>query len=133
MKFNKIFRILALAIILSLLMAVIPATPALAFDYDIDIDPEQGKIGDEITITGDDWSPSYEDSEGEFIERRVGIYFGADEADVGDDIDDDVDTYEKMGTKQVSEEDDRTDSGDFLDTLDVPDELTDGDDDERLY
>jgi hypothetical protein len=132
MKRNKIFRILALAVILSLLMAVIPATPALAFDYDIELDKEQGKIGDEITITGDDWSPSYEDSEGEFIERRVGIYFGADEADVSDYIDDEVDTYEKMGTKQVSEEDEPSDSGDFVDTFDVPDKLTDGDDDEDV-
>jgi hypothetical protein len=132
MKHIKLFRILALAVVLSLLMVAVPATPALAFDYDIDLDPEQGKIGDEITVTGDDWSPSYEDDEGEFHERRVGIYFSADEADVNDYIDDEVEDYDKVGTKQVSEEDESSDPGDFERKFDVPDELKDGDRDRTV-
>ena len=49
---NKIFRTLALAIILALLVvAIIPATPALAAPIII-LSPTSGAIGTEVTVTG---------------------------------------------------------------------------------
>ena len=51
MKLAKIIRILGIAIILSLLIAVIPAVPALAVG-DISLYPDEGNIGDKITIIG---------------------------------------------------------------------------------
>ena len=49
---NKIFRTLALAIILALLVvAIIPATPALAAPV-ITLSPTSGAIGTEVTVTG---------------------------------------------------------------------------------
>lgn len=52
MKYNKIFRTLALAIILALLVvAIIPATPALAAPV-ITLSPTSGAIGTEVTVTG---------------------------------------------------------------------------------
>jgi len=121
MRHSKIWRILTVALILSLLMAVIPATPAWAYDYDIDIDPEQGEIGDEIEITGSDFTPSTDEDE-----ELATIYFSEDEADAGDDIDYEVETYEKLKSVIVGEED-ASDEGEFETTFDVPDELNDGD------
>jgi hypothetical protein len=49
-KYNKLFRILALAVILSLLMLAIPATPALA--QTILLSPISGTVGTTVTVTG---------------------------------------------------------------------------------
>ncbi len=124
MKYTKILRILGSALILSLLMVAIPATPALA--YDIEIDPDKGEIGDRIDITGEDFLPSTDDDE-EFAD----IYFALDEADSGDDIDDEVETYKLLRTVRVGYEDE-SDEGEFDTTFTVPDELNDGDDDEDV-
>ncbi len=51
MKFNKILRTLALAIILALLMAAIPATPVLAAPV-ITLSPTSGAIGTRVTVSG---------------------------------------------------------------------------------
>jgi len=123
MKYTKILRILGSALILSLLMVAIPATPALA--YDIEVDPEEGEIGDRIDITGEDFDPSTDEDE-EFVD----IYF-AENADTGDDIGDEVETYELLRTIRVGYEDD-DDEGEIDSTFTVPDELTDGDDDEDV-
>jgi len=123
MRHTKIWRILTVALILSLLMAVIPATPAWAYDYDISIDPETGEIGDEIEITGEDFTPSTDEDE-----ELATIYFSEDEADSGDDIDAEVETYEKLKSVIVGEEG-ASDEGEFDTTFNVPDELTDGEDD----
>ena len=100
MKHSKILGILALAISLALLVAVIPATPALAARV-IELDPEKGKIGDTITITGSGFTASTETTE-----RHVDIYFAKDVADTLDDIDDEVDTYELLKSPQVGYVDD---------------------------
>lgn len=52
MKYNKIFRTLALALILFLLLVAIPATPALAQAGYITLTPTSGTIGTTVTITG---------------------------------------------------------------------------------
>jgi len=126
MKHSKIFRILALAITLSLLVILLPAAPALAaYDYDIELDPDEEEIGEDFYVEGDDWPPS--EDVGEITEdiEEVDIYFSSEEADTGDDIDDEVENYEKLKTGYDVEED-----GDFRVKVTVPDELTDGEDDE---
>ena len=50
MKYNRILPTLALAVILSLLMLAIPATPALA--QTVEVSPAQGPAGTTVTVTG---------------------------------------------------------------------------------
>ncbi len=50
MKHNKIFRTLALIIILCLLLVAVPATPALA--QTITLSPTSGAVGTTVTVTG---------------------------------------------------------------------------------
>ncbi len=126
MKYKAIFRILSLAVILSLLVVAIPATSALAYDKDIELNPERGEIGDEVTITGEDFAPSTEGSE-----RLARIYFAKDEAGYGEDIGDDVETYERVGSEWVGFDGD-SDEGDFETTFTVPTRLGDGSDDEDV-
>ena len=56
MKHSKIFRTLALIIILSLLLLAMPATPALA--QTITLTPNSGTAGTTVTITGYGFTPS---------------------------------------------------------------------------
>jgi len=127
MKISKIFRILSVAFVLALLVMVIPAAPALAYDYDIDLDPDSGEIGDYFYVDGDDWPKSYPDADPPDIEE-VDIYFTSYEADTGDDIDDEVTTFEKLKSGYDIEDD-----GDFDNAkVKVPTRLTDGDDDEDV-
>ena len=55
MKYNKIFRMLALVIILALLMIAIPATPAMAAA--ISISPASGPVGTLVTVVGSGFIP----------------------------------------------------------------------------
>jgi len=123
MKYNKIFRTLALAIILSLLVIAIPATPALAA-REIDLDPDEGKIGKYFYVEGDGFPPSDYDVEPEEI-FYVDIYFSSEEADTGDDIGDEVENYERLVRDEEVDDD-----GEFRVRVKVPDELEDGDEDE---
>ena len=126
MKYAKVFRILTLAVILSLLLVAIPASPALALDYDIDLDPDEGEIADYFYVEGDDWPKSiYEPT---VIIKEVDIYFSSEEADEGDEIDDEVTIYEKLKSGY-----DIDDDGEFRARVKVPAELTDGDEDEDVH
>lgn len=122
MKYNRFFRILTVAIILSLLMIAIPATPALAAS--VTLDPEKGEIGSRISIEGAGFSAGVGHS----------IYFSSQEADTGDEIDDEVTAYEKVKTV-VTYGSQEIGSGTFPPTafFDVPDVLNDGDDDEVVH
>jgi len=51
MRHNKILRMLSLALVLSLLMVAIPATPALAAPI-ITLSPTSGAIGTKVTVSG---------------------------------------------------------------------------------
>ena len=51
MKHIRFFRILALAVILTLLMIAIPVTPALAAES-INVSPSSGTIGDYVEVEG---------------------------------------------------------------------------------
>ena len=54
MRYGKALRILALGSILSLLVTVIPATPALAAPL-ITLSPTSGAIGTKLTVTGNNF------------------------------------------------------------------------------
>jgi len=116
MKFIKIFRILAIALLLILSVAVTPPTPALAAG-DLYIYPSSGEIGDELRLDGAEFAAL----------QDYDIYFSSERASVGEDIDTDVLNYEFMG--EISTDSD----GIFIDEyFDVPEILTDGDDEERV-
>lgn len=117
MKYNKIFRTLALAIILSLLVMAIPPTPALAAET-LRVRPTKGAVGDEIDVSGSGYDPG----------DRVYIYFSSQEADEGDKIDE-LDVWEEVKRTSAGDEGE-TDEGDIDTDFDVPDELTDGPDTE---
>jgi hypothetical protein len=125
-KFTKIFRILTLAVILSLLLVAIPASPALAYDYDIELDPDEGEIDGYFYVEGDDWPKSiYEPT---VIIKEVDIYLSSEDVDTGDEIDDEVTIYEKLKSGY-----DIDDDGEFRARVKVPAELTDGDEDEDVH
>ncbi|MFC1954011.1 IPT/TIG domain-containing protein [Chloroflexota bacterium] len=108
MKYINIFRALAIALILALLAATVPATPVLAAN--IDIYPDEGEIGDNIDIFGLGFA----------ITGSVYVYFSSDDVDVNDQIDDEVTIYERVVTINTD------DAGEFDDYFTVPDILNDG-------
>ena len=123
MKFTKIFRVLTAAGVLALLMIATPASPALAART-IEVDPEEGQIGDDIDFDGAGFPPSVPADQ---IENWVDIYFTSEEADVNDQFDDDISNYELVVTNVSTDSD-----GDFSSDFEVPIELTDGDDNEDV-
>ena len=115
-KASKLLRIVGLITILSLMVVIIPASPVMAADEAIELDPEEGEIGERIDIAGEGFTPSEL--------TAVDIYFSTDEADVGKDIDDEVTIYECVDSSVSIEED-----GSFSTHFEVPAELNDGDED----
>ena len=121
MKCTKILRIFSIVIILSLLLVAMPATPAQA-DRGVTLDPEEGNIGDRITVTGTDFNKSTDE-----YEKYATIYFSSDKAGTLDDIDDEVTHYEIVKSAEYLDE-----QGDFEYTFTVPEVLDDGDDEEDV-
>ena len=107
MKYRKIFPILLLSIILSL-VTMFPATPAYAGE-NVHLSPEEGEIGDKIDVEGYGFD----------ADTTLRIYFSSDEADDGDDIDTEVTAYESTGIKWASAD------GELTTTFTVPGKLTD--------
>jgi len=116
MKYAKILRIFSIAIILSLLVVALPATPAQALGI-LTLSPTEGSIGDTITITGTGFNKSTSTTE-----RYAIIYFSSQEASTIDDIDSDVTIYEVARDGVYLDEED----GAFTTTFTVPDILNDG-------
>jgi hypothetical protein len=110
-KGKRFFGILATAVILAMLVAVIPVAPVMAAS--ISVTPTSGEIDDyvEILCSGFD------------TEEDVYFYFSDEEADVGDEIGNDVDNYERIALEYEPHD------SSFEVDFDVPDELTDGEDD----
>ncbi|MDD5509542.1 MAG: IPT/TIG domain-containing protein [Dehalococcoidales bacterium] len=117
MKITKIFPVLAAAGVLALLIAAVPAGPALAANS-ISLDPEQGQIGDRIDIDSTGWPPSY---------PWVDVYFTSEEASPNDRLDDDIRVYHKVGDSIETDSD-----GSLSSSFEVPARLADGDDDEDV-
>jgi hypothetical protein len=111
MKHNTLFRTLAFALILSLLVAML-ATPALAA-ASVTLSLTKGKIGTTVSVSGSGFPESTE----------VDIYFSKEVASVGGKIDEDVLNYEEKIEVPVDTE------GNFSASFKVPDTLTDGDKD----
>ncbi len=82
-KYKRICRVLAVAIILSLMVVAIPASPVLAAES-IALVPATGEIGDEIRISGDSFSTAG---------TQVYIYLSSQEGTVYNRIDDDIAVY----------------------------------------
>ena len=119
-KYDRIFRTLALVVILSLLVMAIPATPALAASATLS--PTKGEIGDTVSVTGSSYTAAH----------KVYIYFSSQEVDKGDYIDDDLDVWEEVKTTYAQTLTD-PDPGDIDASFKVPDELTDGYEDEDVH
>lgn len=120
MKYKKILHMLVVGILLSLMLVSIPASQVFAAER-IDLEPDEGEIGDRFYVEGRGFEPSEENST---VDSEVDIYFSDEEAEEGDDIDDDVENYELLKDEVSVDED-----GDFRTRVTVPDELTDGEDD----
>ena len=119
MKSNRFAGILVLAIILALLGAAVPATPALAAEY-LHVSPDEGEVDDRIDVTGYNYT----------ARAAVYLYFSSGEADVGGDVDD-LDAYEEL--KVVYAYTLEGMEGEISTYFNVPDELTDGSDDENVH
>ena len=94
MKRSRIIRLLGIAVIVSLLMAAIPASPALAAS--IILTPAQGSIGDTVSITGSAFNPSVPPDQ-----QYVILYFSNQAAQLGQSIGAHVITY-KMISQSVT-------------------------------
>jgi hypothetical protein len=113
-KGKRFLSILVTAIILAMLIAVIPMTPALAAE-NISVTPTSGGIGDYVEIICSGFTAG----------EDVFFYFSSEEADVDDEIGQDVENYERIAVEYSAE-------SSFEIDFDVPDELTDGDSDEDV-
>jgi hypothetical protein len=129
-KFTKIFRILTLATIVSLLLLVIPASPALAAKA-IELDPEEGEIGSSFKVIGDGFPHSNIDPS-LTPQYAVDIYFSSQAASKGDTIGtstgDDVRIYEELSLGVSVDE-----NGEFTKSRKVPSKLTDGRTEEDVH
>ena len=82
MKHKKIFRMLAVALTLALLLVAIPAIPVSAA-ISVNVDPDEGEIGDNIRIYGSG-----------FVGVEYFFYFSSQEAEVDEYINEQVTVYE---------------------------------------
>jgi len=85
-------------------------------DEEINLLISSGTIGDYVEFEGTD----FEDN------STVDIYFSSESARVGDEIDSDVENYEKVDVVDADS------TGDISGSFYIPDELTDGEDDEDV-
>jgi hypothetical protein len=114
-KYNRFFRILAVAVVLSLLMIAIPAIPASAAPV-ISLSVEKGGVGDKVTINGSGFPIGSKD-------QRYEIYFSSDALDVGEELD-----YYSHYYKLVNDVYTPQGSGSFLQkVITIPAVLDDGD------
>jgi len=108
-KHNRIFHILTSGIIPALLVIAIPAITALAAVETINVNPDEGEIGDNVEIFGCNFEAHY----------VAYIYFSSREVDVGDSINK-LNAYEEVGRVNTMAD------GTFDTDFDVPYELTKG-------
>jgi len=102
---------------LALLVVAIPATSVLAA-VSVEVDPDEGTIGDDLNISGTGGGGTDYD-----------LYFSIQNAEEGDRIDDEVTTYEWLTSVIAGDI-----TGHFSTTgLKVPAELNDGADDEAVH
>jgi hypothetical protein len=117
MKVSRIGSILALSLILSLLITLIP-TPVHAAEY-LFLYPYKGEVGTWMEING----TSFREND------TVSIYFSSQKAAIGDSIDEKVTAYEQIITLNTD------DTGTFSNPYNffLPDALTDGEEMEDVH
>ena len=121
MKYAQTFRITVVVLILSMLILAMPV--ALAQETrSIELWPLKGKIGETITIVGQGFNKSTEDTD-----KYAAIFFSSQEASTSDDIGDEVEAYKLVGEGVWLDED-----GAFEANFTVPGKLDDGDDEEDV-
>lgn len=117
MKRKRFLRLLGIGVILSLLLTVfLPASPVFAA-RSITLDPNEGRIGDEVTVEGTGF-PEPVDVDQNPINFYIDIYFATKDGTAvttTDDIDDEVTTYKSVKTSFSIGTD-----GEFSTTFDVP-------------
>ncbi len=111
---SSLFRIVAVATVLSLLVVALPATPALAAE-DLRVKPSTVEIGERITVTGDGYD----------YDRQVYIFISSQELDEDDDIED-LDAYYRTSTYSGAQDD--SDAREIDKSFNMPSRLTHGDD-----
>jgi len=121
MKHPQVFRVITIALFISLLMITIPVAPVQAAGS-ITLSQDEGDIGDSITVTGTGFNKSTATTD-----KYAAIYFSSDEANTLDDIDDEVTHYETVKEGVWLDQD-----GEFEVSFTVPDELNDGTRDEDV-
>jgi len=123
-KRKRFLKLLGIGVILTVLVSVfLPVSPAFAA-AGISIDPDEGRIGDEVEVEGVDFDPISSDAPVEY--RYVDIYFTAKTTtgaapSTSSDIDDEIRTYELLESGVDADID-----GEFTFSFDVPDRLRDG-------
>jgi len=89
MKYIKMFQVFSLAVILSLLIIVLPATPAYAAA--LDITPTSGAIGSRVRVIATGFPASTDTTD-----RYAVLFFSNQSATTSNDIDTTVTIYEKV-------------------------------------
>ncbi len=120
---TNVLRMLGVAVIMSMMVMASPASVVMAAE-EVSLDPEEGAIGDTIEVTGEGFNESDEDSEDEADWYYVDIYFSGEEAEEEDEIDSDVENYDKVKTGIEVDG-----SGEWDTTFKIPSVLGDGEDD----
>lgn len=84
--------------------------------------PSEGTIGDTIRVAGEGFNKSIDS------DKYAAVFFSSEEATTDDDIDKDVTRYELVADGVWLNED-----GEFDTSFEVPDELNDGSDEEKIH
>ena len=127
MKHRPAARVLKAGTMLLLLLLSLTPSPILAADEWIDLDPESGNDGDNVRVSGEDFSPSYQKRSGDWVRFYVRVYFSCDEAEVGDLIDEDVEDYEIVDKSEKVDK-----HGEWKISFTVPRWLTEGEDEQDI-
>ncbi len=127
MKNNLAVRMCSAGAVLPLLMLTALPSPMLAAGESIDLDPYEGGVGDNVRVSGEDFDASYRKSSGDWVYVYVRVYFSSDRADVGDEMDVEVEQYEIVDKLEKVDK-----NGEWKVSFTLPAELTDGGDDEDV-
>lgn len=127
MKSHLVARMCSAGAVLPLLLLTALPSPVLAAGEWIELDPEEGGVGDTVRVSGEDFDASYRKSSGDWVYVYVRVYFSSDRADVGDKIDVEVEDYE------IVDKSDKVDkNGEWKVSFTLPAELTDGEEDDDV-
>ncbi len=116
MRKSRVWQVAAVAAVVSLLLAALTAVPALAAE-EITLDPDSAEVGEEVDVTGDGFRRN-DDPEDDY---KVTLYF-SDEGGVDINDIDSLDNFEYVDRTERTDDD-----GEIRTEFNVPEKLTDGD------